>query len=178
MYPLVRYGSRGDPVLQHQKALNAWNPGLFPPLVEDAVFGFKTDGATRTFQKQNSLVPDGVVGPKTWAVIQPLIDKLVSLVTTPPSETAFVERAIGVAESALATFGFPGDVVLDCNSPAQAGPITAGTSTPTSVHHRPAHLHLQRAETERRLLPVPRPRQTAAALTCRPAANGAVSRSP
>lgn len=117
IYPVIRYGSRGAAVLQHQRTLNAWNPGLFAPLAEDADFGLKTDAATRTFQRQNQLDPDGVVGPKTWAVLQPLIDKLVGLIEKPQAETDFVERAIQIAESALATFGFPGEVTLSPTSP-------------------------------------------------------------
>ncbi|HZU87180.1 MAG TPA: SUMF1/EgtB/PvdO family nonheme iron enzyme [Anaerolineaceae bacterium] len=35
----------------------------------DGVFGAKTDGAVRSFQKLNALAVDGWVGPKTWAVL-------------------------------------------------------------------------------------------------------------
>lgn len=32
----------------------------------DSIFGSKTEAATKAFQKEHSLVRDGVVGPKTW----------------------------------------------------------------------------------------------------------------
>ena len=35
----------------------------------DGVFGSQTEAAVRAFQRQNNLVPDGIVGPKTWAII-------------------------------------------------------------------------------------------------------------
>jgi N-acetyl-anhydromuramyl-L-alanine amidase AmpD len=33
------------------------------------IFGPKTEAAVRAFQRQRNLVPDGIVGPKTWAEI-------------------------------------------------------------------------------------------------------------
>lgn len=36
---------------------------------EDGVFGAQTEAALRQFQRDRGLVPDGIAGPKTWAVI-------------------------------------------------------------------------------------------------------------
>jgi peptidoglycan hydrolase-like protein with peptidoglycan-binding domain len=35
----------------------------------DGYFGPKTEAAVREFQRKNSMVPDGIVGPKTWKFI-------------------------------------------------------------------------------------------------------------
>jgi N-acetylmuramoyl-L-alanine amidase-like protein/putative peptidoglycan binding protein len=58
--PTLRRGAKGDFVKQVQKAL-----GL--GLDVDGDFGGKTEAAVRAFQRQHLLVPDGIVGPKTWA---------------------------------------------------------------------------------------------------------------
>lgn len=40
-------------------------------LVQDGIFGAVTEEAVKAFQKAHSLVPDGIVGEKTWAIIVP-----------------------------------------------------------------------------------------------------------
>lgn len=54
----IKKGSRGYDVWLLQHALN---------LYTDGIFGSLTDEAVRLFQKENGLVVDGIVGPKTWA---------------------------------------------------------------------------------------------------------------
>lgn len=56
--PTLRRGSGGDWVKWLQTALNL-------PQV-DGLFGPRTEAAVRQFQRDNALVPDGIVGPKTW----------------------------------------------------------------------------------------------------------------
>lgn len=58
--PTLKRGARGDNVLLVQKQLH---------LGEDGRYGPATEAAVRAFQKKNNLVPDGIVGPKTWTVI-------------------------------------------------------------------------------------------------------------
>ena len=58
--PTLRYNDRGDDVKMLQGILGIGQDGRFGP---------KTEAAVRTFQKKNGLVADGVVGPKTWAVL-------------------------------------------------------------------------------------------------------------
>lgn len=58
--PTLRRGSRGKLVEQIQKALDVDIDGNFGPLTEAAV---------RRFQREQNLVADGIVGPKTWAKI-------------------------------------------------------------------------------------------------------------
>jgi peptidoglycan hydrolase-like protein with peptidoglycan-binding domain len=39
----------------------------------DGVFGGKTEAAVRAFQRQHRAVPDGIVGPKTWALLDAVL---------------------------------------------------------------------------------------------------------
>ena len=59
--------SRGDAVRSIQRALNRLG---FGPLVVDGIFGRGTDSAVRLFQKAEKLDIDGIVGPKTLAILQ------------------------------------------------------------------------------------------------------------
>ena len=61
---LLRKGSRGTEVTKLQTALKKLN---FNPGTIDGIFGSKTEEAVINFQKSQQLVPDGIVGEKTWA---------------------------------------------------------------------------------------------------------------
>jgi peptidoglycan hydrolase-like protein with peptidoglycan-binding domain len=37
------------------------------------VFGGKTEAAVRAFQRSQNIVPDGIVGPKSWAKLDATI---------------------------------------------------------------------------------------------------------
>lgn len=58
--PTLRRNSKGDLVKQIQAKLGVDQVGNFGP---------KTEAAVRTFQRAHGLVPDGIVGPKTWAAL-------------------------------------------------------------------------------------------------------------
>lgn len=58
--PTLRRGSKGDLVVVMQKRLK---------LGADGVFGARTEAAVRDFQRAMGAVPDGIVGPKTWAML-------------------------------------------------------------------------------------------------------------
>ena len=58
--PTLRRGSLGDSVKDVQSKLH---------LQIDGEFGPNTEAAVRQFQREKALVPDGIVGPKTWAAI-------------------------------------------------------------------------------------------------------------
>jgi g-D-glutamyl-meso-diaminopimelate peptidase len=62
---LIR-GSKGPNVKLVQSLLNkiGYNAGLI-----DGIFGIITQQAVIAFQRNNGLVPDGIVGPATWSVI-------------------------------------------------------------------------------------------------------------
>ena len=63
--PTLSLGSTGDDVKDLQKVLN----GTVADLAVDGVFGKQTQEAVMAFQKQYGLTVDGVVGPKTWAIV-------------------------------------------------------------------------------------------------------------
>jgi peptidoglycan hydrolase-like protein with peptidoglycan-binding domain len=58
--PTLRRGMTGELTKQVQGKV-----GVKP----DGKFGAKTEAAVRVFQRAHSLVPDGIVGPKTWRVL-------------------------------------------------------------------------------------------------------------
>lgn len=60
---VLKKGSKGEDVKLLQKFLNLYQDGIFGKLTEEAV---------KEFQKENGLIPDGVVGQKTWAKLSPL----------------------------------------------------------------------------------------------------------
>lgn len=61
----IKKGDYGPAVLNCQQLLNQ----LGYNLLEDAMFGAVTESIVKRFQQANGLVADGIVGPKTWAVL-------------------------------------------------------------------------------------------------------------
>lgn len=59
--PTLRRGDSGQFVIELQQRLGMPDG--------PAVFGPKTEAAVRAFQRERNMVPDGIVGPKTWAAI-------------------------------------------------------------------------------------------------------------
>jgi N-acetyl-anhydromuramyl-L-alanine amidase AmpD len=57
----LRRGDTGELVTSLQQRLGMPD--------DQAVFGPKTEAAVREFQRQRGMVPDGIVGPKTWAAL-------------------------------------------------------------------------------------------------------------
>jgi N-acetyl-anhydromuramyl-L-alanine amidase AmpD len=58
--PTLRRGSSGPLVERLQEKIG---------VAVDGNFGAATEAAVREFQSQRGLVPDGIVGPQTWAAI-------------------------------------------------------------------------------------------------------------
>ena len=58
--PTLHRDDRGDDVRIVQRAVGADADGKYGP---------NTEAAVRRFQRENDLVPDGIVGPKTWSFI-------------------------------------------------------------------------------------------------------------
>lgn len=67
-YAALRRGDIGPAVSELQRHLEA-HGGSVGRI--DGHFGAQTDAATRAFQRSAGLVPDGIVGPLTWAVLLP-----------------------------------------------------------------------------------------------------------
>lgn len=65
-HSILRQGARGTEVVALQTALarKGYAPG---PI--DGIFGVGTRAAVVAFQRANGLVPDGIVGPLTWAAL-------------------------------------------------------------------------------------------------------------
>ena len=78
----LRVGSTGASVRVIQEYLNVIGTAFpsIPPLSVDGTFGPRTEAAVMAFQRQFSLVPDGIVGPMTWAAIM----RQYTIVTSPP----------------------------------------------------------------------------------------------
>jgi peptidoglycan hydrolase-like protein with peptidoglycan-binding domain len=71
--PVLARGDSGPAVEKWQKDLNRWLAAERPDepqLVEDGLFGRRTEAATRTFQKAMNITVDGIVGPETRAALQ------------------------------------------------------------------------------------------------------------
>jgi peptidoglycan hydrolase-like protein with peptidoglycan-binding domain len=67
--PVLRVGSSGLPVRRLQSRMSAVG---FDTGGVDGRFSPKTEQAVRQLQQQSSLGVDGVVGPKTWAIVDAL----------------------------------------------------------------------------------------------------------
>jgi peptidoglycan hydrolase-like protein with peptidoglycan-binding domain len=65
LLPVLRQGDRGLYVSILQYLLSTQGYGSIIGLI-DGVFGAKTENAVRQFQRQSSVIADGVVGPQTW----------------------------------------------------------------------------------------------------------------
>ena len=65
--PTIKEGAQGEPVRRAQRALH--RTGAFGDIVVDGVFGPDTRRRVEAFQRDQGLVADGVVGPRTWAAL-------------------------------------------------------------------------------------------------------------
>jgi peptidoglycan hydrolase-like protein with peptidoglycan-binding domain len=62
--PTLRRGATGESVKQVQAKIG---------VAQDGDFGSKTEAAMRAFQRDHNLVPDGIVGPKTWGILDSIL---------------------------------------------------------------------------------------------------------
>jgi len=83
--PTLRRGSKGEYVRKAQQLLKAKGYSLGPCGV-DGDYGSATEKAVRAFQRDWGLATDGVIGPKTWAMLQ----------STPDKETTYAVTITGL----------------------------------------------------------------------------------
>ena len=99
-------GSTGDEVKRIQQILQGQGYNVGPL---DGIYGSQTQTAVSAFQRVKGLIPDGIVGPLTWAALQ----------GTPPAPATLPEKMIVRAPSSgmgslgiLAIVGIAGVVFL------------------------------------------------------------------
>ncbi len=97
---IIQRGSSGDLVVRIQQRLQQLNRYLGPV---DGLFGGGTESAVKAFQKIQSLAPDGIVGPATWARLFPGEPPPVLDLTDKP----VAHRCLALAASFETAVGFP-----------------------------------------------------------------------
>jgi peptidoglycan hydrolase-like protein with peptidoglycan-binding domain len=96
-HPTIKKGSQGAAVKLAQKRLvmRWYNPG---PI--DGKFGAKTEKAVKEYQGHRGLTADGIIGPKTWARLDP-----------PTVQQGSSGQAVKLAQRLLTDYGYePGPV--------------------------------------------------------------------
>lgn len=126
-YPTLRFGSFGEPVKLLQNALNLWPQTMQPALTPDGQFGPKTNNKVKEYQSRSQLVPDGVVGPLTWAQLEPLVQQVTKLVPIPKDDAAMGQRIVAVAEAAFGAMGWGANEQPGQNAMHIAAALRSGT---------------------------------------------------
>jgi peptidoglycan hydrolase-like protein with peptidoglycan-binding domain len=96
-HPTIKKGSKGAAVKLAQKRLvmRYYDPG---PI--DSLFGAKTEKAVKQYQGDRLLSNDGIIGPKTWARLDP-----------PTVKNGSSGEAVKLAQQLLTDYGYdPGSV--------------------------------------------------------------------
>jgi|GEM_PF-2701129 len=126
--PTLSMGSFGDTVRLLQGALNLWPQSRQPALSTDGSFGPKTGTKVREFQTASRLSSDGVVGPLTWAQLEPLVQQILKTVPLPTGDdVALGARIVACAETALAVLGWRESDTPSPDNPRIAAAMCAGT---------------------------------------------------
>jgi hypothetical protein len=88
---MITTGSAGEHVKVVQRLLNQALNVTY--VTVDGVFGQQTRSAVKLFQRQNNLVPDGVIGPKTRELLQDWDDMALS-----PRDITIAAKSLGIDE--------------------------------------------------------------------------------
>jgi peptidoglycan hydrolase-like protein with peptidoglycan-binding domain len=95
--PVIKKGSKGDAV---RKAQNALKSRFYDPGPVDGIFGPKMFKAVKWYQSDRGLTADGIVGPKTWARLNP-----------PTVKKGSKGDAVRMLQQILTDFGYSSDAV-------------------------------------------------------------------
>ena len=106
--PTISLDSTGEDVKDLQKVLNATVANN--SLVVDGIFGVATEEAVIAFQKQYGLTADGIVGPKTWGVVDTgkIVRTTISLGSTGEGVEYLQRRLNGIGSASLVVDGIFG----------------------------------------------------------------------
>lgn len=88
----LQFGDMGPAVVEWQHVLLTSGQSL-APYGADGDFGKTTRRATRRYQKARGLVPDGIVGPKTWATAGAVEEPSEPLKEEPPFKPLYGQTA-------------------------------------------------------------------------------------
>jgi peptidoglycan hydrolase-like protein with peptidoglycan-binding domain len=71
--PVLKNGAMPEtgPTVVEKLQLMLNQKGGFPVLVEDGIFGPKTEASVKSYQGNNNLTVDGIVGKQTWTSLLP-----------------------------------------------------------------------------------------------------------
>lgn len=108
--PTIRRGNKGADVIECQTMLTRLGYDIGSCGI-DGDFGRATEAAVRSFQSDNKLVVDGVVGPMTWDAL----DKAVAQLNEKPSEKIYsvIIRGLDKAQADAIANNYPGAEIVE-----------------------------------------------------------------
>lgn len=127
-YPLLKQGMVGHFVKELQGLLSQIG---FYPGKRDGIFGSRTKEATVSFQSENGLIMDGIVGPSTWPELmrarsRPQRDVSMTDLREGGSTTI---KAADNGQKAVAVGGGATAVIAAVDAVSSAGPSLSGAET-------------------------------------------------
>jgi peptidoglycan hydrolase-like protein with peptidoglycan-binding domain len=125
MMPIIRLGSLGESVKTLQAALNLWTGSSQSRLVVDGFFGLSTNRKVREYQSANQLAPDGVVGPVTWEMLQPLVEHVLAATPAPASDLEAGARIV-------LAYAKPAATTASASTTGRSGSSRSWTATPSA----------------------------------------------
>jgi len=108
--PTIRRGNKGADVIECQTMLTRLGYDIGPCGI-DGDFGRATEAAVRSFQSDNGLVIDGVVGVMTWDAL----DKAIAQLNEKPSEKVYsvIIRGLDYTQASAIANNYPGAEIIE-----------------------------------------------------------------